>query len=295
MLSSDVGVFVVDKPQYFTSFDVVAKLRGILKIRRIGHGGTLDPLATGVLPIFIGKATKAVDLVPNTGKRYIATAKIGCRTDSGDITGSVIATSDVFPNKEQLENILSTFLGMGVQIPPMYSAIKVNGRPLYDIARKGEIVKRQPRPIEIFSLDLLSSNSSSGEFTIDVACSKGTYIRTLVEDIAEAAGSVATLTTLKRTKSGPFDFADCMTLKEIEDRVTAEDYSFIAPVDRLFDSLKTVTLSDKQYSYFLNGVAFSVDLVTECNSLVSVVYEDKMIAVARILEGELRSVAKFLG
>ncbi|MEG2939153.1 MAG: tRNA pseudouridine(55) synthase TruB, partial [Oscillospiraceae bacterium] len=180
------GILIVDKPGGFTSFDVIAKLRGVLNERRIGHGGTLDPMATGVLPVFVGIATRAADLLPNEKKRYTATVRMGIRTDTADITGSIIEQNDCVATREQLESATRSLTGAISQIPPMYSAIQVDGKRLYDLARQGKTVERQARKIEIYKIEILDFNEFKREFTIDVICSKGTYIRTLAEDIASA-------------------------------------------------------------------------------------------------------------
>ncbi len=219
------GIIVLDKPQGFTSFDAVAKLRVILHTKKIGHGGTLDPMATGVLPIFVGNATRAVDLVPDSPKCYTATARLGILTDTGDITGTVTRCSDYIPSLDELTAACAKFIGKIEQIPPMYSAIKVGGRKLYDIARSGKTVERQPRSIEIHSLYINDYNIENKEFSFTVSCSKGTYVRTLSEDIASACSSLATLTSLRRTESGGFTLSDCMSFNEIEKAVNDSNYS----------------------------------------------------------------------
>ncbi|MEG2259483.1 MAG: tRNA pseudouridine(55) synthase TruB, partial [Oscillospiraceae bacterium] len=191
------GILIVDKPGGFTSFDVIAKLRGVLNERRIGHGGTLDPMATGVLPVFVGIATRAADLLPNEKKRYTATVRMGIRTDTADVTGRIIEQNDCVATRVQLESATRSLTGAISQIPPMYSAIQVDGKRLYDLARQGKTVERQARKIEIYKIEILDFNEFKREFTIDVICSKGTYIRTLAEDIASAAGCIAALSALR--------------------------------------------------------------------------------------------------
>ncbi|MEG2083411.1 MAG: tRNA pseudouridine(55) synthase TruB, partial [Oscillospiraceae bacterium] len=195
------GIIIVDKPAGYTSFDVIAKLRGILGERRLGHGGTLDPMATGVLPVFAGNATKAVDFLPDETKRYTATVRLGILTDTGDITGTITEKSDKNCTLQELECALCSFVGAQKQVPPMYSAIKKDGKRLYELARKGKTVEREPRNIEITELRLVDFDESVREFAIDVLCSKGTYIRTLAEDIAASMGLVAALCALRRTMS----------------------------------------------------------------------------------------------
>jgi tRNA pseudouridine55 synthase len=293
MQQTDIGVFAIDKPQNFTSFDVVAKLRGILKIKRIGHGGTLDPMATGVLPIFIGKATKFVDLLEDTSKRYTASIRFGIKTDTGDITGDITEESSVIPDEASLLKVLDSFLGVIEQIPPMYSAVKIGGRPLYDIARSGGNIERKPRSIEIYSLNLISYEIDNKVFTLDIHCSTGTYIRTLAEDIAEKLGTLATLESLRRTKSGPFLETDCISFEEIEERIGISDFSFMAPLDSFFPSLEMISLTDKEYAGFINGIMIPVgsDFLNE--AMLKVCYEERMIALAKNVDGKLKSVARF--
>ncbi|MEG2634544.1 MAG: tRNA pseudouridine(55) synthase TruB, partial [Oscillospiraceae bacterium] len=209
------GILIVDKPGGFTSFDVIAKLRGVLNERRIGHGGTLDPMATGVLPVFVGIATRAADLLPNEKKRYTATVRMGIRTDTADVTGRIIEQNDCVATREQLESATRSLTGAISQIPPMYSAIQVDGKRLYDLARQGKTVERQARKIEIYKIEILDFNEFKREFTIDVICSKGTYIRTLAEDIASAAGCIAALSALRRTMSSGYGESQAHTLDEI--------------------------------------------------------------------------------
>ena len=192
------GIILVDKPKDFTSFDVCAKMRGILKTRSVGHGGTLDPMATGVLPIFVGRATKCCDILPISDKTYIAGLKLGITTDTEDITGAVLAQSDVKITKDQLHKVVGSFVGNISQVPPMYSAVKVNGKKLYDLARQGITVERKARSITIYSINILSEDYEKNEFILEVSCSKGTYIRTLCSDIGRALGCGGTLFSLRR-------------------------------------------------------------------------------------------------
>ena len=207
------GILIVDKPQDFTSFDVVAKLRGILGERRLGHGGTLDPLATGVLPVFAGTATRAVDLLPRAAKRYTAHIRFGLRTDTGDLTGAVLAEDGRRPARAALEDAAASLLGAGEQIPPMYSAVRVQGKHLYELARAGKTVERAARPIEITRFDILDWDEGAGECTADIACSKGTYIRSLARDFGEALQSGAYLSALCRTRIGPYLLTDALDVE----------------------------------------------------------------------------------
>ena len=197
------GILVIDKPQDWTSHDVVAKLRGILHVKRIGHAGTLDPMATGVLPVFVGRATRAVEFAAEREKEYRAGLRLGVVTDTQDVTGTVLETNPISVTREQLEAVLNQFRGPIQQIPPMYSAIKKDGKKLYELARRGQEVERQPRPITIYELELMDQLSPT-EFTLRVLCSKGTYVRTLCHDIGQALGCGGTLSSLRRTQSAGF-------------------------------------------------------------------------------------------
>ena len=205
------GILVVDKPAGWTSFDVIAKLRGVLGTRKLGHSGTLDPMATGVLPVFCGSASKAVDLQLDHDKTYRAVLRLGCRTDTGDVTGRVLEQRPVTGGEKELLEVLPRFVGPQMQTPPMYSAVKVNGQPLYKAARQGLEVERKPRPIQIYAIEYQGS-PAPGEYTLLVRCSKGTYIRTLLEEIAAAMGQLGTMSALRRVRAGLFAEADAHTM-----------------------------------------------------------------------------------
>ena len=223
----------------WTSFDVVAKLRGVLGTRKLGHSGTLDPMATGVLPVFCGGASKAVDLQLNHDKSYRAVLKLGARTDTGDVTGTVLETAPVTAGEGELLAVLPQFIGPQMQVPPMYSAIKLNGQPLYKLAREGVTVERKARPIEIYSTTY-GGSPAENEYVLDVTCSKGTYIRTLLEDIAAAMGQKGTMSALRRTSAGVYTEADAHTLEEIlaakEQGMDALE-ALMLPVESVFESL----------------------------------------------------------
>ena len=204
------GILPIDKPAGWTSFDVLAKLRGALGTRKLGHSGTLDPMATGVLAVFIGKATAAADRQLDHDKTYEATLRLGLRTDTGDVTGTTLETAPVTVGEAELRAVLPQFRGDRMQLPPMYSAVKINGQPLYKAARKGQTVERTPRPITIYEITYLGS-PAPGDYTIRVSCSKGTYIRTLLEDIADALGQKGTMSALRRTCAGLYTEADAQT------------------------------------------------------------------------------------
>ena len=209
------GILIVDKPTDWTSFDVIAKLRGILGTRKLGHSGTLDPMATGVLPVFCGGASKAVDLQLDHTKAYRAVLRLGARTDTGDSTGTVLETAPVTAGEKELLDVLPQFIGPQMQTPPMYSAVKINGQPLYKMARQGIEVERKARPIEILHIEYEGSPAEN-EYTLTVHCSKGTYIRVLLEDIAAAMGQKGTMSALRRVAAGVYTEADVHTLEEIQ-------------------------------------------------------------------------------
>ena len=225
------GILVIDKPADWTSHDVVAKLRGILHEKRIGHAGTLDPMATGVLPIFVGRATRAVEFAADREKEYIAGLRLGTVTDTQDITGSILSTAPVTVTREDVEQVLSRFRGESQQVPPMYSAIKKNGKKLYELARRGEEVERQPRPITLYELELLEQVSDT-EYLLRVLCSKGTYVRTLCHDIGQALGCGGTMFSLRRTKAAGFDLSQAVTLEQVA--AMPEPAARLLPVDAYF-------------------------------------------------------------
>ena len=290
------GVIVLDKPEGFTSFDAVAVVRGLAKERHIGHTGTLDPMATGVLPLLLGKATKAAPLLSETGKAYEAAFRLGEKRDTGDATGTVIAESGVRLEKSALEAALPKFRGDILQIPPMYSAVSVNGQRLYKLARQGVEVEREPRPITIEALELLKFDEAAQNGRLFVRCSKGTYIRTLIEDIAEAAGTVGTMTALRRTEACGFSLGDTVSLETLR---AAEDISkLLRPVDRLFAGLPRVQVSEAQKKRYLNGGALDAK---RCrvrgnpaeNELAAICCGEDFLGVARLTNGELRYVRAF--
>ena len=209
------GIIVVDKPAGWTSHDVVAKLRGALHVKRIGHGGTLDPMATGVLPVFVGRATGAVSFFESTDKEYIAGLRLGIVTDTQDITGNVLDSFDVNASDADLRRIIPAFLGPQKQIPPMYSAVKIGGKKLYQLARRGVEIERPPRDIIIHSIELLDIGESCRDYLLRISCSKGTYIRTLCNDIGAALGCGGVMSSLRRTKAGVYTANDAHTLDEI--------------------------------------------------------------------------------
>lgn len=250
------GILIVNKEQGFTSHDVVAKLRGILHFKKIGHTGTLDPDATGVLPVCVGKATKVCDIVTEKDKTYVAVVKLGVTTDTLDLTGQVLSAASVSVTEEQVGMVLEEFTGEIEQIPPMYSAIKVNGKKLYELARQGKEVERRARKVVIHELTLRETALQRDEFTIEVTCSKGTYIRSLCHDIGERLGCGAAMKSLIRTRVGRYGLSDAMTLAEIEERVKdspngGED--LLTPVDSVFLQYAACHISERGMKFLRNG------------------------------------------
>ena len=249
------GILIVDKPTDWTSFDVIAKLRGILGTRKLGHSGTLDPMATGVLPVFCGGASKAVDLQLDHTKAYRATLKLGARTDTGDVTGTVLETALVTAGEKELLEVLPRFVGPRMQTPPMYSAVKINGQPLYKLARQGMEVERKARPIEILSIQYEGSPAEN-EYTLTVKCSKGTYIRVLLEEIAEAMGQKGTMSALRRVAAGVYTEADAHSLEEIQAAKNAGPEALQAlmlPVESVFTSLPLLVAGERVEQHLYNG------------------------------------------
>lgn len=249
------GILPIDKPAGWTSFDVLAKLRGALGTRKLGHSGTLDPMATGVLAVFIGRATAAADRQIDHDKTYEATLRLGIATDTGDITGAVLRSAPVTVGEREVRDVLPRFLGDRMQLPPMYSAVKINGQPLYKAARRGQTVERTPRPITIHEIAYLGSPAPQ-EYTLRVCCSKGTYIRVLAEEIGDALGVPATLCALRRTRAGVFGIESCHTLPEILQAAaegTLEQSGWLMPVDRVFAPLSALTVDPSVARHLLNG------------------------------------------
>ena len=250
------GIVIIDKPQGWTSQDVVSKLRGVLRTKRIGHGGTLDPMATGVLPVFVGRATRGVEFFEHAEKTYVADLRLGIATDTEDITGAVLEEKPVSATREQLETALESFRGEIQQIPPMYSAVKINGQKLCDLARKGREVERKPRTITIFTLELLEFDGITAK--LKVHCSKGTYIRTLCKDIGEKLCCGGCMAALRRVTAGAYTIGEAVPLAELVEAADPEKY--LRPVDSMFADIPAVTLTPNQEKRCRNGNQFSITL-----------------------------------
>ena len=252
------GIILIDKPCDWTSHDVIGKLRGILHERRIGHSGTLDPMATGLLVVFVGRATRAVEFAEADSKEYIAGLRLGISTDTQDITGSTLKSSNSLPSRAELEQALGAFKGEISQIPPMYSAIKVGGKKLYELARRGESVDRKPRRVTIDKLEVVDEND--GDYIFDVVCSKGTYIRTLCNDIGDALGCGGCMSSLRRVKAGAFSIEQAHTIDEVQ--AAADNGKLdevLIPVEKLFTAFPTLTVSDAADKKLRNGNIIKLD------------------------------------
>lgn len=255
------GIICVNKPQGFTSFDVIAKMRGILKMKRLGHAGTLDPMATGVLPVFAGRATKACDILPDHDKIYEAGFQLGITTDTQDVTGTVTKERPANVAKEQLENVLENFRGEIMQVPPMYSAVSVGGKRLYELARQGKEIEREARAVTIYCLELTEFDEAEQGGILKVSCSKGTYIRTLINDIGEALGCGGIMTSLVRIAACGFTLSDCVTLEQLQEAANSGGSftEFVRPIESVFEGLPSVKLSPAQERMYRNGVKLDIN------------------------------------
>lgn len=281
------GIVIVDKPQGWTSQDVVSKLRGVFHTRRIGHGGTLDPLATGVLPVFVGRATRGVEFFEHADKTYEAVLQLGVTTDTEDITGTVLKETPVCVTEADFLTVLERFRGEIDQIPPMYSALKVNGKKLYDLARQGKEVVRQSRRITIFRLECLEFSGNQGK--ILVHCSKGTYIRTLCKDIGEALGCGGCMAALRRVQAGEYTIQNAVSMETLVNAETPEQ--FLAPVDSLFTRYERILLTENQEKRCRNGNSFSVNLPEGTYRAYS--RSGEFLMLAQVRDGTMSTVKSF--
>lgn len=281
------GIVIVDKPQGWTSQDVTARLRRVFGTRRIGHGGTLDPMATGVLPVFVGRATRGVEFFEHARKEYEALLRPGIVTDTQDITGTVLETREVALDDAGIEAALAGFRGEILQVPPMYSALKVNGQKLCDLARRGKTVDRQPRPITIHALEYLGMEGDCLRLRVD--CSKGTYIRTLCQDIGQALGCGGCMEALRRTRAGEYTITQAVPLQQLLDSESPEQY--LRPVDSMFANHPMVSLTANQERRCRNGNAFSVTLPEGTYRAYSQAGEFLMLA--RVTGGTMETIKSF--
>ena len=281
------GIVIVDKPADWTSQDVVSKLRGVFQTRRIGHGGTLDPMATGVLPVFVGRATRGVEFFEHAEKTYETVLRLGITTDTEDITGAVLTEQEVFITESQLEAALEKFRGEILQTPPMYSALKVGGQKLCDLARKGKTVERQPRPITIHELTLLGMEADG--IRLRVRCSKGTYIRTLCKDIGEALGCGGCMASLRRVGAGGYTIEESVPLQQLLDADAPEQY--LRPVDSMFTQYPAVTLTAKQETRCRNGNSFSVTMAPGTYRAYG--EKGEFLALSKVEDGVMSTIKSF--
>lgn len=249
------GIVIIDKPQEWTSQDVTARLRRVFQTRRIGHGGTLDPMATGVLPVFVGRATRGVEFFEHAEKTYETVLRLGITTDTEDMTGAILTETAVDLEGVDVEGVLSGFRGQIMQVPPMYSALKVNGQKLCDLARKGRQVERQPRPITIHELTLLEAGGNT--LRLRVRCSKGTYIRTLCKDIGEKMGFGGCMESLRRVQAGEYTIGEAVPLQTLLEAENPEE--FLRGVDTMFRCHPAVILTANQEKRCRNGNSFSLE------------------------------------
>lgn len=281
------GIVIVDKPQGWTSQDVTARLRRVFNTRRIGHGGTLDPMATGVLPVFVGRATRGVEFFEHAEKTYEAVLQLGLTTDTEDTSGTTLEKKEVHVSETEFLNILPRFRGKIMQVPPMYSALKINGQKLVDLARKGKTVERQPREIEVFELECLEFTGETAR--LRVRCSKGTYIRTLCKDIGEALGCGGCMAQLRRVQAGEYTISEAVPLMELLETQNPEKY--LRAVDTMFRNYPEVRLTPNQEKRCRNGAAFSVKLADGTYRAYSQTGEFLMLA--KVGEGVMSTIKSF--
>lgn len=289
------GILCINKPAGFTSFDVIGKLRGILKFKRLGHSGTLDPMATGVLPVFVGKATKCCDILPNDDKCYIAGFKFGATTNTQDSTGTITHTFE--PKKvtiEDIQSVLKDYIGEILQVPPMYSAVSINGQRLYDLARKNIVVERPPRKIVVYSIRVLSYGADTLSGTLEISCGKGTYVRTLINDIGDALGVGGYMTSLVRTSASGFDLKDCYSFEDVTNAMLDSSIdSLIVPTETIFKDYPKLSLSEVQTKQYRNGVKLPIlelNVSTEYSTYAVYSFDGVFIGTANVdpTEGVLR-------
>ena len=281
------GIVIVDKPQGWTSQDVTARLRRVYATRRIGHGGTLDPMATGVLPVFVGRATRGVEFFEHAEKTYETVLLLGRTTDTQDVTGATLAEKAVHLSPADIERVLPRFRGDILQVPPMYSALKVNGKKLYELARKGQEVERQPRPITVFELTDLGFDGT--RLSLRVRCSKGTYIRTLCQDIGDALGCGGCMEALRRVRAGEYGIEDAVPLEQLLESETPERY--LRSLDTMFAHCPAVTLTANQEKRCRNGNPFSSPLPQGTYRAYS--QSGEFLMLAKVEDGVMTTVKSF--
>ena len=285
------GIIIIDKAQDWTSMDVCAKLRGILREKKIGHAGTLDPMATGVLPVFVGNATRAVEFAEKGDKEYIAGLRLGLVTNTQDTTGETLETRPVNVDRAALEAVLPRFTGPIQQIPPMFSAIKRDGKKLYELARAGKEVQRDPRPVTIHALEVLEQQSEA-DYLIRVRCSKGTYVRTLCHDIGEALGCGGCMSSLRRTMAAGFMLDEAVTLEEAQEKRE----QLLLPTDQFFRSHEAYALSTARQEHLCrNGNPDPARGLAEGSTYRVYDSAGEFLCISRFEKGQLVSIKNFFG
>jgi len=275
------GIILINKPKDYTSQDVVSKVKKILNIKKAGHTGTLDPMATGLLPVMLGNYTKLSKYLIEHDKTYVATLKLGMKTDTGDITGKVIEERAVDVDFNKIEEVLKSFLGKQMQIPPMYSAIKIDGKKLYEYAREGKSVSVPPREIEIYKINLININIDDKEIKFSVACSKGTYIRVLCENIAEKLNTVGTMSGLERVNVDMFNIIDAVTFEQLEENKNNPAFieKHLLKMEDVLSKYEKISLDEKKKKSFLNGVLLSIDA---SDGIYNITINDKYIGTGTV-------------
>ncbi|MGI5930780.1 tRNA pseudouridine(55) synthase TruB [Pseudoflavonifractor sp.] len=283
------GIIVIDKPAGWTSMDVCAKIRGVLHERRVGHAGTLDPMATGVLPVFLGRATRAVEFAAEGGKEYVAGLRLGVVTNTQDTSGTVLEEKPVSVDRAALEAALASFRGDILQIPPMYSAIKRDGKKLYELARKGQEVEREPRPVTIYGLEVVDQTGPA-DYLLRVQCSKGTYVRTLCHDIGQALGCGGCMYSLRRTEAAGFSLDQAVTL---DDLLSAEDpQSLLLPVDAYFAGRPILILKPEPEKKVRNGASLPAPGLPDGEYRVYS-QSQEFLALCQVQDGRLTTIKSF--
>lgn len=281
------GVICINKPQDFTSFDVVAIMRRAAGTRKIGHGGTLDPMATGVLPIYIGRAAKTADLNPVSDKKYRATFRLGVTTDTEDVWGKVLTEDEKPVSLAEITDAVKAMQGDIMQMPPMYSAVKINGKRLYDLARQGIEVERAARPVTVYSIELSDYDRQNRTGTLDIHCSKGTYIRTIISDIGKKLGTGAIMTSLCRTMAAGFTLSDCHDIEKLRNMPPEDTAKLVLPTERVFSCYDEVSLDDAQKKLFMNGMILDcgrMGISYPADTRLRLKHGDTFIGVAKVNE-----------
>lgn len=281
------GVICINKPQDFTSFDVVAIMRRAAGTRKIGHGGTLDPMATGVLPIYIGRAAKTADLNPVSDKKYRATFRLGVTTDTEDVWGKVLTEDEKPVTLAEITDAVKAMQGDIMQMPPMYSAVKINGKRLYDLARQGIEVERAARPVTVYSIELSDYDRQNRTGTLDIHCSKGIYIRTIISDIGKKLGTGAIMTSLCRTMAAGFTLSDCHDIEKLRNMPPEDTAKLVLPTERVFSCYDEVSLDDAQKKLFMNGMILDcgrMGISYPADTRLRLKHGDTFIGVAKVNE-----------